>query len=447
MEKLTNLQAEQSILGSLLLDPSLVYKLKEKSIKVSDFYYEYNKIILKVIRKLNQENKPIDLITITEELKAIGKLEACGGINYITSLSTIVPTVRNIEYYIDIVRELSLKRNIDREIISISEDIEVMELSDIVNVMDKVKESLLNNKKVEDLYIDASTIKRDKGARRNLKTGFNKLDNYLGGLTYGTMTILTGEPSSGKSTILNQIIANTIQNNHKVFIYSGELPSYQLMEWFVRTVVNGYHLKEYENKQGEKYKDVTDYSWELVLEWVKDKFFVYGQDSKATENNLLMTIEYLHNKKGVRLFILDNMMTIQSEGSKDKYSKQEDMAINLKSLAKKYGLVIILVAHPNKGSSQNNEHSMYDVSGASEVVNLADHVIKTIRNKKDDEDKSFITILKNRTTGKQNIIFQTYFDNERKRFYIDGSELEKDYGYDANKQFVQVGIESPFKEE
>lgn len=447
MEKLTNLQAEQSILGSLLLDPSLVYKLKEKSIRVSDFYYEYNKIILKVIRKLNQENKPIDLITITEELKAIGKLEACGGINYITSLSTIVPTVRNIEYYIDIVRELSLKRNIDREIISISEDIEVMELSDIVNVMDKVKESLLNNKKVEDLYIDASTIKRDKGARRNLKTGFNKLDNYLGGLTYGTMTILTGEPSSGKSTILNQIIANTIQNNHKVFIYSGELPSYQLMEWFVRTVVNGYHLKEYENKQGEKYKDVTDYSWELVLEWVKDKFFVYGQDSKATENNLLMTIEYLHNKKGVRLFILDNMMTIQSEGSKDKYSKQEDMAINLKSLAKKYGLVIILVAHPNKGSSQNNEHSMYDVSGASEVVNLADHVIKTIRNKKDDEDKSFITILKNRTTGKQNIIFQTYFDNERKRFYIDGSELEKDYGYDANKQFVQVGIESPFKEE
>ncbi|WP_343100995.1 DnaB-like helicase N-terminal domain-containing protein [Romboutsia sp. MSSM.1001216sp_RTP31141st1_G3_RTP31141_220114] len=447
MEKLTNLQAEQSILGSLLLDPSLVYKLKEKSIRVSDFYYEYNKIILKVIRKLNQENKPIDLITITEELKAIGKLEACGGINYITSLSTIVPTVRNIEYYIDIVRELSLKRNIDREIISISEDIEVMELSDIVNVMDKVKESLLNNKKIEDLYIDASTIKRDKGARRNLKTGFNKLDNYLGGLTYGTMTILTGEPSSGKSTILNQIIANTIQNNHKVFIYSGELPSYQLMEWFVRTVVNGYHLKEYENKQGEKYKDVTDYSWELVLEWVKDKFFVYGQDSKATENNLLMTIEYLHNKKGVRLFILDNMMTIQSDGSKDKYSKQEDMAINLKSLAKKYGLVIILVAHPNKGSSQNNEHSMYDVSGASEVVNLADHVIKTIRNKKDDEDKSFITILKNRTTGKQNIIFQTYFDNERKRFYIDGSELEKDYGYDANKQFVQVGIESPFKEE
>ncbi|CEK34619.1 replicative DNA helicase,Replicative DNA helicase,replicative DNA helicase,Replicative DNA helicase,phage replicative helicase, DnaB family,DnaB-like helicase N terminal domain [[Clostridium] sordellii] len=444
MEKLTNLQAEQSILGSLLLDPSLVYKLKEKSIKVSDFYYEYNKIILKVIRKLNQDNKPIDLITITEELKAIGKLEACGGISYITSLSTIVPTVSNIEYYIDIVRELSLKRNIDREIINISEDIEVMELSDIVNMMDKVKESLLNNKKVEDLYIDASTIKRDKGARRNLKTGFNKLDNYLGGLTYGTMTILTGEPSSGKSTILNQIIANTIQNNHKVFIYSGELPSYQLMEWFVRTVVNEYHLKEYENKQGEKYKDVTDYSWELVLEWVKDKFFVYGQDSKATENNLLMTIEYLHNKKGVRLFILDNMMTIQSEGSKDKYSKQEDMAINLKSLAKKYGLVIILVAHPNKGSSQNNEHSMYDVSGASEVVNLADHVIKTIRNKKDDEDKSFITILKNRTTGKQNIIFQTYFDNERKRFYIDCSELEKDYGYEPNKQFSQAEIQSPF---
>ena len=94
------------------------------------------------------------------------------------------------------------------------------------------------------------------------------------------------------------------------------------------------------------------------------------------------------------MFILDNLMTVQNQGNKDKYSKQEDMTINLKSLAKKYGLVIILVARPNKESSQNNEHSMCDVSGASEVINLAEHGIKTIRNKKDDEEKSFISILK-----------------------------------------------------
>lgn len=444
MEKLSNLQAEQSILGSLLLDETLVCVVKESGLVPSDFYYSYNQVIFKTMRKIYREGRVIDLITLTEELKNIGMLESCGGISYITSLSTLVIATSNLSYHIKIVKDLALKRNISQRLVNVTDNIEVMTPNDIVKSIEEIKELSFGSKNVEDLYIDASTIKRDKERRRNIKTGFKKLDNNLGGLTYGTMTILTGEPSSGKSTILNQIIANALHRKHKAFIYSGELPSYQLMEWFVRTVVNEYHLKEYESEQGDKYKFASDYSWELVLDWVKDKFFVYGQDSKATESNLLTTIEYLYRKKGVRLFILDNLMTVQNEGNKDKYSKQEDMAINLKSLAKKYGLVIILVAHPNKGSSQNNEHSMYDVSGASEVVNLADHVIKTIRNKKDDEEKSFIAILKNRTTGKQNITFQTYFDDDRKRFYVDGSELEIDYGYDTNKQFSQVEIPSPF---
>lgn len=444
MERLSNLQAEQSILGSLLLDKTLICEIKESGLRAKDFYYSYNQIIFKAMNKINREGKVIDLITLIEELKNTGMLEECGGISYITSLTVAVISTSNLSYHIKIVKDLALKRNISQRLIDVTDNIEVMTPNDIVKSIEEIKELSFGSKNIEDLYIDASTIKRDKEIRRNIKTGFEKLDNNLSGLTYGTMTILTGEPSSGKSTILNQIIANSIMQDHKTFIYSGELPSYQLMEWFVRTVVNDYHLKEYENTQGDKYKFASDYSWDLVLEWIKDKFFVYGQDSKATESNLLMTIEYLYTKKGVRLFILDNLMTVQNEDNKDKYKKQEDMAINLKSLAKKYGLVIILVAHPNKGSSQNNEHSMYDVSGASEVVNLADHVIKTVRNKKDGEEKSFIAILKNRTTGKQNIMFQTYFDNDRKRFYTDGSELTKDYGYDKNKQFVQVELDNPF---
>lgn len=444
MDKLSNLQAEQSILGSLLLDETLVCIVKESGLVPSDFHYSYNQVIFKAMRKINREGKPIDFITLAEELKNIVMLESCGGISYLTRVSASVVATSNLSYHIKIVKDLALKRSINKRLIDVTENIEVMTNNDILKNIEEIKELSFGRKNIEDLYIDASTIKRDKETRRSIKTGFKKLDSYLSGLTYGTMTVLTGEPSSGKSTILNQIIANSIMQDHKAFIYSGELPSYQLMEWFIRTVVNEYHLKEYESKQGDKYKLASDYSWELVLDWIRDKFFVYGQDSKATESNLLMTIEYLYRKKGVRLFILDNMMTMQNEGNKDKYGKQEDMAINLKSLAKRYGLVIILVAHPNKGSSQNNEHSMYDVSGASEVVNLADHVIKTIRNKKDDEEKSFITILKNRTTGKQNIIFQTYFNNGRKRFYTDGSELIRDYGYDKNKQFVQVEVESPF---
>lgn len=444
MERLTNLQVEQSILGSLLLDETIIYKIKESGLKAKDFYYSYNETIYKAIKKIYSKGDAIDLITLTSELKSIGQLENCGGVNYITSLSNVVPTTRNINNYIDIVKDLALKRNINERLVEVTDNIEVMDPSDIISAIEQIKEISLGSKKVEDLYIEAYSIKRDKESKKSINTGFNDLDKYTRGLMYGTLTVLTGEPSSGKSTILNQIIANAIKEGNKAFIYSGELPSYQLKEWFVRTTSNEYHLKEFKNNLGEKYKDITDYVWDLVSEWIKGRFYIYGQDSRATENNLLTTIEHLHKAKGVRLFILDNLMTIQSEDNKDKNKKQEDLTINLKTLAKKYGLVVILVAHPNKSSSQNTDHSMYDVSGASEVINLADHVIKTIRNKKNNEERSFIAILKNRTTGKQNIAIRTYFDNDRKRFYIDESELKKDYGYDTNKQFLQSEISSPF---
>ena len=339
MERLSNLQAEQSILGSLLLDKTLICEIKESGLTAKDFYYSYNQIIFKAIKTIYNEGKVIDLVILTEKLKSVGQLENCGGISYLTSLSVIVPTTKNIKSYISVVKELSVKRSISKRIYNVIENIEVKQIGEISSELEKIKEISQNSKVVEDLFINSSIIKRNKEARKSINTGFKALDKNTCGLVYGSLTVLTGEPSSGKSTILNQIIANSITQNHKVFIYSGELPSYQLKEWFVRTIANEYHLKEFKNSLGETYKDITDYTWDIVSEWIKDKFYIYSDDSKATESNLVSTIEYLHIKKGVRLFILDNLMTIQSEGNKDKYTKQEEIATSLKILARKYNLV------------------------------------------------------------------------------------------------------------
>ncbi|WP_159067224.1 DnaB-like helicase N-terminal domain-containing protein [Clostridioides difficile] len=441
MLELNNLQAEQSILGAIMLDNTVVYVCKECNLLEEDFLYNSNKIIYKTMIKLSNEDKAIDIITLTDELNSVNQLKDVGGLSYITSLTTIVPTVSNAKYYIEIVKELSKKRVISEKLSEAINQVTTSSTTEIVSLLDEVKEIALDAKKIDDLYIDASLVKRNKSSKMCIKTGFRVLDEKMNGLTYGSMTIITGDPSSGKSTIINQIVANAISDGYKTFIYSGELPSYQLKEWFVRTVCNDYHLETMINSLGEKYKDATEYSWELISEWIKKKFYIYGEDSKANEKNLIQTIEHLYTRKDVRLFILDNLMTIDSSG-KDKYEKQENLAKELKRVAKKYGLVIILVAHPNKSSHMNNEPSMFDVSGASEVVNLADYVLKTIRTVEDGKDESSILILKNRITGKQRITIRTYFNSERKRFYTnDNTELKKDFGYDHNKKFVQAVIE------
>ncbi|RRG82128.1 AAA family ATPase, partial [Clostridioides difficile] len=161
-----------------------------------------------------------------------------------------------------------------------------------------------------------------------------------------------------------QFIAQAITNGEKAFLYSGELPSFMSMDWFRKTVANDYHIKEYKSVYGGTYTDIPDYAVELISDWIEDKFFLYDEDAISDEVNLLNTIEHLYLKKGVRFFVLDNLMTIKTGNKADKYERQEQIVSNLKNLAKKYNLVIVLVAHPRKNMG-DMKPTMYDVSGAS----------------------------------------------------------------------------------
>ena len=113
-----SVESEQSILGSILLDKDAMITVSE-TINPDDFYKEAHKIIYECMIKLSNKSEPIDLITLTEELKKQGHLDDVGGISYITSLSTIVPTTSNVKYYADIVKEKSVLRNL----IKVSNDI------------------------------------------------------------------------------------------------------------------------------------------------------------------------------------------------------------------------------------------------------------------------------------------------------------------------------------
>ena len=292
------------------------------------------------------------------------------------------------------------------------------------------------------MFVDASEIKRTD-LNSGLETGFKDLDALLGGLVYGSLTVLTGEPSSGKSTLLNQIVAQNIMNGHRCMLYSGELTDFNVLQWFMRAVANPSDLQEFKGKVG-SYYDVTSHGEYSIRQWIKNKLFIYSEDSRSSVDNISVSIEYLARTKDVKLFVLDNMMTVDNSGLEE-LDKQKRLAKKLKSLARKYRICIILVAHPKKKGDKDKYH-MHDVSGASEVVNLADYELILTRNIKVDSntnDVSDITkigILKNRTTGKQGISRRLNFDDMRKRFWIDDRDKIKDYGYDKVDQvsFVEL---------
>ena len=270
-----------------------------------------------------------------------------------------------------------------------------------------------------------------------LKTGIYDIDVDLIGMVFGSLNVLSGRNGSGKSTILNQIyIAEAIAQGYKAFLYSGELVSGNVKYWLLQTLANEEQFAEYTAKDGHKYKKVTIQSKEKIIEDIKDKFFLYDNDDYKIES-IIEKMTILAKRYGVRVFVIDNLMTIESS-YKDKYEGETDIVKKLKNFAKKYNALVHLVAHPRK--SMNEEIEKDDVAGSANITNLADYVT-TISRAKDDvvEYDAILKILKNRHTG-VNVGKKLMFNLERKRFYSGETEKELNRRYFDNLE--QVNIDS-----
>ena len=268
-----------------------------------------------------------------------------------------------------------------------------------------------------------------------LKTGIDDIDTDLIGMVFGSLNVLSGRNGSGKSTILNQIyIAEAINQGYKTFLFSGEFIGGNIKYWLLQTLANEEQFAEYTAKDGHKYKKVTIQAKEKIVQDVKDRFFLYDSDDYRIEA-IIEKMTILAKRYGVRVFIIDNLMTLESS-LKDKYEAETDTVKKLKNFAKKYNAIVHLVAHPRK--SMNENISKDDVSGSANITNLADYVTVIERNfDKDKEYDASLNILKNRHTG-VNVEMKLKFNIERKRFYSPSlNELSKRY----LDNFEQLGID------
>lgn len=276
-----------------------------------------------------------------------------------------------------------------------------------------------------------------------LYTGIHALDKEIVKLVFGTVNIVTGKSGEGKSVFVNQVaICQALQQKYDVFVFSGELPTPLLKNWVETNMLGREHLTLKDNHV----RVFEEQACKLMRNWYSGRILVYDDSFDTTATALLQKMEEMASKCGTKVFLIDNLMMVDLECSEEgRLQAEKEFVKNLVNFAKKYNVIVFLVAHPRKtGEIRVGKE---DIAGSSSILNLAHMVFGVHRyTRKEKEGQrngkgnfipgcepimydSVIDVLKNRITGSMPEV-NLYYDVASCRFYQTPAELFFRYDWD-----------------
>ena len=298
----------------------------------------------------------------------------------------------------------------------------------------------------------------DPDSIESIATGIKALDDKIfGGTIVQQLSVMTGRPGSGKSTLLNTVLLSSIQQGYPTAIFSGELPNQLLKNWITLPAAGRSHVRPSLKRSDSYYvpKDVEG----KILSWLKGKLFVHNSEYGNNWEQLRQDISQVVGK-GARNVILDNLMTLDLNYESDwqKYQAQKAFIKDLHDMARDLKIHVWLVAHPRK---QTTFLRYDDISGASDIGNLADNIFIVHRVSQDFENqaKAFfpkakvdnvmfsgctnvIEIAKNRVPGLyMGDLVEVYYEPESKRMKNSKAETFQ-YGWDAAPAQQQLPLDA-----
>ena len=219
-------------------------------------------------------------------------------------------------------------------------------------------------------WLCMSDIKKiDLSALENVKTGFNELDHAIVGLNMSEVTLLSGSNSSGKSSWLNSLLLNIVQQGTNVALWSGELRPDILKAWIQMVAAGKEHLRPSSYGDGKYY--VPQGVGEQIDHWLDGRFFLYNNEYGTKWQQIFHDMQELL-KAQVKVFVLDNLFSLDIDlFDGDRNNKQKELILQIKDFAKSNNVHIILVAHPRKSLTFLRKN---DISGTSDLTNAVDNV-------------------------------------------------------------------------
>ena len=435
-----SVEAEQSVLGGLMLEASALDKISDL-MTADDFYRQEHRLIFNQIVRLNELSKPVDVITVAESLEIAGDLERVGGLPYLGSLAQNVPSAANIRRYGEIVRE----RSIMRRLAEVGSDI----ASSAYNPTGRDAAQLLDEAESKVFEIAEAGSKGKQGfvsmppllsqvverietlyARDNpsditgTATGFTDLDRMTSGLQPGDLVIVAGRPSMGKTALAINIAENVaLDGKLPVAIFSMEMGASQLAMRMLGSVGK---LNQHDLRTGR----LQDDDWGRLthaLGRLNDAPIHIDESAALSALDLRARSRRLHRQNnGLGLIVVDYLQLMSSnvgKASENRATEISEMSRSLKALAKELNVPVMALSQLNRSLEQrpNKRPVMSDLRESGAIEQDADLILFIYRDEvynSDSPDKGKAEIIigkqRNGPIGKIELAFRgeyTRFDN------------------------------------
>lgn len=388
-----NAASEQSVLGGLLIDTNAIDRIGELVEK--DFYIEAHRLIFRAIQKQSSAGKQWDAITVAEMLEQHKKLDAVGGLQYIGSIASNVPSSANIKRHAEIVRENSKRRQIMEAVNELSEI--VSGKGDVDAAMDKVQSRLLSitegtsradePRSITEIIIEhMDTIgQRLTNDRKGIATGLTGLDAMLnGGWHRGQLVVIAGRPGMGKSALSLHNSIEAAKAGYGVLYLSMEMVAAELAD---RAIASNGRISLGSVLSG--VMNETEWEGVTVANGTLHELPLHVVDRSGLNFFQVASYARRHKRKnGLDMLVVDYLQLMSGEGDK-RHSQIEEITRSLKALAKELNIAVLLLSQLSRKTENARKPKLSDLRDSSSIEQDADVVIFIDREEVDNPETTW----------------------------------------------------------
>lgn len=427
-----NLDAEKSLLGAVLIDDEVLANISDR-LKPNDFYDKRHAAVYGAMYRLYEHHKPIDLLTLSDEMAKKGELENVGGSAYLTELTNYVPTAAHAETYADMIAQKAVRRRLikassDIAELGFDEDKNIQELlekaeAELFSVSDtNVKQDLVSLEQILTESFDRiEELHRDKGKLRGLTTGWRDLDKMTAGLQRSDLIVLAARPAMGKSTLVSNL-AYSLASREKqaVLFFSLEMSKEQLTD---RMLAEAAGVDAWKIRTG----DLSDGDFEKLSsamgEMAEAPIYIDDTPGLSVLEMRTKARRVAHNQP-LGLIIVDYLQLMQGSGRGNDFNRVQEVSEisrGLKLIARELNVPVVALSQLSRSVESRSPQipQLADLRESGSIEQDADIVMFIYREDyyNPETDRQHITDLiiakhRNGPTGR----IELYFHPERLRF-------------------------------